>query len=296
MSYYASDPANFDELAERLTEAFSAAAHATNWYALVDMAFDEGTKPWPLATPHVSLYDGSHLEQLRSVSPVLWEFPTHPPEAAVTLLRRLTRHAAGRPMLSFVGSKFSAAALSAALQPVLELETADGQSFLLRIADTRVLPALPLALTATHWSLLCAPIDAWHVVDRFGKLTTLPMLSRTEDTFTPTSRIRLDDDELTALLQAGEPDALIRALEEGFAELMPQKSRAALYTEVTQVCALAQAHGIEGAPDRLALVLVNRMAGGQLCHDARLLQWLAQAQWKSGGFSEALGEFVESLT
>jgi hypothetical protein len=296
MSYYACDPANADELVPKLTQEFAAAARTTHWYALVDLAFDEGVHQWPLAVNPLHLYADGHLAQLRSVSPVLSEVPVDQPDKAAKMLRRLIRHAGGRPMLSLMGAALPIAELTQAMQHVLEVETADGQPFLLRLADTRVLPTLPLTLTTAHWAQICAPLDSWLVVDRFGALAKLPMPRQQGHGVKPASCIRLDDHELSAVLQAGEADALIQAVHESDAQCLPQRSRAALHGEVHHVCTLAQAYGIEDAPDRLALVLANRLAGGELWRDARLARWLEQGRWPAGGLSDALGEFVEGLT
>lgn len=296
MSYYACDPANADALVPQLMQVLAPGARTLQWCAMVDLAFDEGVSSWPLATDPLHLYASGHLAPLRLVSPVLCEVPLDQPEKAAEMLRRLIRHAGGRPMLSFVGSTLSVDALAQALQPMLEVETADGQSFLLRMADTRVLPTLPVALTAAHWAQVCAPVDSWVVVNRFGELSSLPVPRPQDHGARPASRIRLTDEELAAFLQAGESDALVHAVHESNAECLPKRSRAALHAEVRHVCTLAQSHGIEDAPDRLALVLVNRLAGGELWRDANLARWLEQGSWPVGEFSDALGEFLEGLT
>lgn len=297
MPYFASDAADFDYLLDGLTRAINASSNTTHWHALVDLSFDESRVVWPLATSPVHLYAHGRLSNLRSVSPVLCDLPFKDPAELARVVRKLNTYAAGRPMLSFLGTAMSAQDLAEVKQDILEVATADGQMFLLRFADTRVLAALPESLTQAHWARVSAHIDCWHMIDRFGSLTLLdePDSIEAGDDSASTACIRLGDNELAALLNAGEPDAFLNALDEGFPELLSQRPRASLYTEAIHVCELARRHGIEGSPERFSLLLANRIAGGQLWRDVRLQRWLEGAAWPKDHFSDALGVFLEKL-
>lgn len=295
MSYYASDPAQLDHIIQALaTQCANAPAH-TRWHALVDLAFDEGRQRMPLKTSPTALYRHGRLAPMQAVSPVLCELPMDRPDELVSIVRTLNRHAAGRPMLSFLASKLPEPQLADAMQPVLEVQTSDGQPFLLRFADTRVLVTLPASLTTAHWVKVCAPLVGWLAIDRFGELVELPMPIPSAPAMERLARMQVDDAELGALLRAGEADALIAALADGFPDLLPKQARAALYQEVGHVCALARTHGINGSGDQLALALANRMMGGGLWRDAKLDQWLARRAGQPGQFADALEEFVETL-
>jgi hypothetical protein len=293
--YCASDPANADELLTRLAALREGSAPGLRWHTLADLSFDEGRPAWPLSAIPLYLYDRGRLAALKSASPVLYELPVEQPRACESVVRKLTRYAAGRPLLSFVCTAMSADECAASMREVLEVETADGQPFLLRLADTRVLEALPRALAPTTWARVCRGLQGWYIVNRYGRLETLEMPGPAEGIPAPSGRLHLSDAELSGLLDLGEPDALIAALAEGFPETLPAQPRAFLHAEVVNVLKLARQSGIDGAQDKLYLVLANRVAGGELWKDVQLHDWLRQKAWPKDGFAEALGDFVESM-
>jgi hypothetical protein len=295
MLYCASDPANTDELLAGLTTLMEGTAPDLRWHALVDLSFDEGRPAWPFSASPVYLYDRGRLAALQCASPVLYELPRQP-QALEATLRKLNRYIAGRPMLSFVCIASNAAQCADALRDVLEVETADKQPFLLRMADTRVLETLSRALAPANWARVCKGLQGWHIVNRYGRLEALEMPNTADAAADRSGRLRVSDEELSGLLELGEPDSIINALAEGFPEALPDHPRAFLHAEVCQVCKLARQCGIEGALDRLYLALANRSAGGELWKDARLQEWLRRKGWPKEGFAEALGEFVGIMT
>lgn len=297
MLFCASNPMSAQAL-DSLCQRLGHTEPALHWYALVDLAFDEGRPHSPLREPSALLYATSHWKALQTVSPVFYQLPTRDPAALSRALNLLNRYVHDRPMLSFVQSDLPLQALADSMRDVIEVETADGQPFVLRWADTRVSATLADVLTPEHWARLCRPLQSWLIVDRWGRDTalTMPKAERRANAQPGTSsRMRLTNDELAALLQRGEPDALIQVLGDQFSELLPQNNRVSLFEEVRHVCEFATHCGITQTPDRLALVIANRMEGGQLWRDTRLEAWLKQAAWPKGQFNDALGEFLETL-
>jgi hypothetical protein len=298
MVFCASNPVDAKSL-QHMGDVMFDQASGQHWFAVLDLAFDEGQPRTPALGASAALYATGKWRALLAASPMFYELPWREADTLSKALAQLGRYVCDRPMLSFMRSPLSLADLVARMREVIEVETSDGEPFVLRWADTRVSPTLAHALSRDHWARLCQPLTAWHIVDRSGQVRELAMPE--EPQLPPSSevpeapRMRLNDDELAALLTFGEPDAFISLLVDEFPELLPKENHADLFHEVVHVCELANDCGITSTPDRLALVIANRLAGGQLWCDERLKKWLHQAAWSTGQFNAALGEFVETL-
>ncbi|MBK1616422.1 hypothetical protein CKO44_23555 [Rubrivivax gelatinosus] len=297
MELIASDPASIQSL-ESVVRLVSDTEPGWHWHALVDLAFDEGSPRWPMSSPPIAVYDQGRWEAFSQVSPVFWELAQGEPALLKRQAQTLSRYAAARPMLSFVRSDLSASDLASAMRRFIEVETADGQAFVLRWADTRVAVCLPHSLSPQHWSSLASHFADWQVIDRHGALVRLPMAAATTTSGASTGhgRLRLSDGELCALLRAGEPDSLIAMLSDQFADLLPSENRAAVYTQAARVCDLADECHLDAPVDRLYLFVACRSAGRNIEDDPRLAAWLRAKSWTaSGDFAQALGDFVESI-
>lgn len=262
--YFATDGIRFDALI-RYLEACWAAGAAQGWYALLDQAFDapKGSPDWGF--PRHGLYAEPPLNQLRESGPLLLELGG-PGVLRGPALRQLWAHTLGRPMLSFLKVAHGIDALPSAWRHALEVHLDDGQSFVLRLADTRVLEYLPRCLKPGHWAMLRHPVEQWWFVDRTGCLQALPGVQAGTE---PAADFTLDEQEWSALIDAGLPDAVISILHDQAPELLPRDRRAAFHAEVQATCELAHRHGIQAMPDLVALAAACAMQPS-LREDARL--------------------------
>jgi hypothetical protein len=203
----------------------------------------------------------------------------------------LFEHARGRPMLSFLASRLDGAQLAQALQPLLEVQTADGERFVLRWADTRVSEALAEALDSQHWSRFASAVSAWWVVQRHGALTELPLPAQGQAV---EAAITLTDQELERLLELGEPDAVIQILHENFADVLPEShQRAPVHDEVRKVCALARRSNLTGMSNVVSLALAVRLSEGRLLDNVAFKRWLAEQGAHPENFAASLADWVD---
>lgn len=290
MPYFAMNPCNPAALCAELLNLMAEKEGNANWYALVDTAFDHGRKPLALAEGkpwHV--YHEGNLLALGQVSPVLLEL-AEPPGPLTHQLERLLRHCRGYPMLGFVRSAQSAASLRESWQNLLTVETEDGESYLLRFADTRVLPAL--SEQPQIWNRLAAGLNAWWIIGREGVLVSLDIPDTHIRDEIP---LRIGNDALSALLGAGAADAMAQYMEEQFPELLARRSGAENYRLLTQTAALCTKHGISGTTEQYALGVAVLLTDGDLLTQPGLSGWLDEKNnWQGTGMEDALAGFMET--
>jgi len=288
--YFAMDKGDVSHLAQELTEQLNTSQMDLNWYALLDSGFDHGRRKVRLTSATWPLYFQHEWGELREVSPLLITLPASDPAT----LQRLLQHGQGRPMLSFVASLLDAEALRAAWQRCLSMATTDGQSYVLRFADTRITAALPQALSPDSWQRLSAPLEQWLIVDRSGRLQALPVssLGLDADEADEEEDWELSDKELAALLQAAQADNLADKLHDDFSELLPE-SGAMLHSWLQRTTALLLEYHIEQAPDQLMLAVAVCCSQGALLDDSRLIQTLANHRKSTSPLEQVLADLFE---
>lgn len=288
--YHAVDPYDHLLLRDNITQQIGAASEG-HWYALIDRAFDHGGKRFSASPANdYPVYHTGHLQALATVSPYLIELPTESQAQLRKFLGRLLLHCRGRPMLSFVQSGHSGNELVDAWQDLLEVETADGQAFLLRFADTRVLPEL-CACVAPLWQRLAHVVTAWWIINRSGELAALPLLKAQGES----GKFRLNEREFACLLASGLPDALADRLNEHFPDLLARRCGSANFRLLHRGCELAGRHGIEAFPDQLALSVALLYSDGKLLDDPQFESWMQQKPWLHGSLEAALGDYLETM-
>lgn len=288
--YYAVDPHDHILLRDGFVEKIGISPDG-HWYALLDRAFDYGGKPFSGAqVSDYPVYRTGRLQALQIVSPCLIELPTNAQTQLHKLLGRLAVHCRGRPMLSFIQSELSGDELVEAWQDLLEVETADGQTFLLRFADTRVLADL-CECVKPLWCRLSHAVTAWWIIDRQGNLVALPVQKGKCEP----GMFSIDDSNLVCLLAAGLPDALADRLNEHFPDLLAKRSGSANFRLLHRGCELAGRHGIEAFPDQLALSVALLYSDGKLLDDPQFESWMQQKPWLNGSLEAALGEYLENM-
>lgn len=288
--YYAVDPYDHILLRDGIAEKIGISPEE-HWYALIDRAFDHGAKQFSAASEsEYPLYRTGRLQALEMVSPCLIELPAVSQAQLRKLLGKLLFHCRGRPMLSFLQSEHGGNEFVEAWQDLLEVETADGQAFLLRFSDTRVLPELNKCVTPL-WRRLSHAITAWWIIDRQGNLVALPVHVGNGEP----GRFSIDDREFSCLLASGLPDALADRLHEPFPNLLAKRSGSANYRLLRSGCELAGRHGIEAFPDQLALSVALLYSDGKLLDDPHFDPWMQQKPWLNGSLEAALGNYLETM-
>ncbi|WP_353328754.1 DUF4123 domain-containing protein [Chitiniphilus shinanonensis] len=187
----------------------AAAQPALRLYALLDHAFHReprqrliGLGPWqslyagqPGATPEISPL----LQQLAQAGD---PFPAR--------ARELLARTEGQPSLGFIASALAPEALQRHFDHYVDVIILPERTrYLLRYADTRILPQLLLALDEAQRAELLAPIHTWWYFDREGLLQATsgldqPRIARHE--------LELSEAQFGRLLDSSYPDTLANSL------------------------------------------------------------------------------------
>lgn len=206
------------EFVEQLSDAFDdvlLSDQNLSLYALVDCAFDylqPHTKHSTWKNQAIALYENSQFEGLINASPNLLLFPKDA-ESRRQLIRSISSASSGKPMISFIASSLPLNALADTFKPFLELCTDDEQGFILRIADTRILPALDSILSKEMIAGWRKGISYWWLPSREGVLTALPKYYMEDKNFDPKQRtLTLQKKPFNSLIDAGENDAILDAI------------------------------------------------------------------------------------
>jgi hypothetical protein len=229
--YFAVDPFIPAEAHDQLRQLAITQPENLRWFALVDRAFDyESPKqaPAPNAMP---LYRRFDMESLLKVSPVLVPLEVGPQARFTNQIDALFEHCAGRPMLSFIASTGNAEDIAKAWEDLHFVHTDDGQRFLLRFADTRILNVLPECLTPGHWAALHKVLTCWITVNRRGRLQPLPLKAAP-----PKVPKQLSTETLALLLKNSQPDTVISYWNENEPELLPAENRGRFWSFLQAAC------------------------------------------------------------
>lgn len=283
MSYFAMTVGDTVQLRHELTSQIANEEGAGHWFALVDKAFDHDKLNLRMAdATETALYHQGTFEALLSVSPVLIALPNDA-SALDERLKRLVRHCKGRPMLCVLKAACPATQLRDDWQHLLAVETGEQERFLLRFADTRVLPTL--ALIDTIWNRLAAPVLAWWIVGRNGQWQPLPQ---------PATRIydheplTIDEGAYARLISSGCADAMAAYLDEHFPDLLAGRDGYANYLLLEQLANLCERSGIDGSGEQHALAVATMLTEGRLVETTGFAEWLAEKSWSAGGLEDAL--------
>lgn len=297
-------------LVEKLKTATASTTHpALQAYALVDTAFDHYIEDKLSAQPQYPLYDRGRWEALQSHSPVLIPLPLSDDSSVKRTLQTILTRYNGYPAVSWVCSTLSAEALVDAWQPMLAARMDDDQPMLLRLADTRVSATLPQVLSAHNWAQLTAPLTQWWIINRYGKLQTLPVApaailpadtsDASKSLLQDVPSFELSANELDAMLRVGLADVVINAIWKSMPEALPAgPQRTPVYERVVQVCELAQRYKLESFKDVSALATLVVLTDAEQQDDAQpaddllkqpaLHELLADPDWQRGTLMDQL--------
>jgi hypothetical protein len=256
---------------------------------VVDGAFDHGRAGLSLPNERHALYDYDGMSDLLAASPFLIMLTVNDEERLRLELATLVRHRKERPMLSFIGTSSSASAVNDNFRLFANAVTDDEQEFLLRFADTRVLPGLAGALRQAYWDGMTCLLADWLVIDRAGKLQALPLRAGRSPL---KGRFQLSPAEFAGLVTNSEPDAVIDAIAESNPEALPEGPRAAIYNKVLASCSFAGQHNVLSFPDLVALAYLALLDGGKGLRNPKLSDMLLRSHWTAGSLINDLADFV----
>ncbi|MGW8393936.1 DUF4123 domain-containing protein [Pseudoduganella sp. HUAS MS19] len=274
---FGQDPANVSAVIAELYELANSKPEL-HWAALVDAAFDH-----PLAheSPYWSIgincYDSVAYEGLTKAAPML--VPVDPVNNQA-FVSRLLKHCYDRPMVSFIACQIELDKLSESWRQLHWITAVDQQRMILRLADTRILLALPQTLKKNQWAAFAEPVAQWLIVNRTGDLAPLDLPA--QDT-AKVSTIHLELEQLSALLSAAEPDNVLATLSDSMSDILPMDIRPSVrYEIVAQCCELASRFNISNWADVVSLSIAAFLTGGKTNHDEALLAFLNAKQWTPG--------------
>jgi hypothetical protein len=256
-----------------------------NFAALVDTGFDHFKGVPPFAAEKVNCYTGLTLEKLQVAAPCLIPFSR---DNARDILPRLVEHCAGRPMLSFITLAPTADCEKIANQwePLHWAHTSDGQQFLLRFADTRILPYLASVLTPEQWRTWGQNVLAWHHIDRRGWIRPLFLVNTKGQLVKKTE---LDDAQFARIVELGEADATLDAMGRNAPDIIPEEMTGSqLYQLMEDALQKARAAGIENESDRRTLIALAFVSQGSLLHIPELDAFLEKGQWEPEKLMDAI--------
>ena len=264
---------------------YVAAQPGLHWAILIDSAFDYPAAGETLYAPGSSnCYRFDAYEGLQEVAPLL--LPISTDAAGQELLKRVLRHCNGRPMLSLVASRLPCETLNERWQDLHWVTDADGQRMLLRVADTRILPALPQILEREQWSAFTSTLELWLYVNREGQLT--PNVLAPKDSGM-CKEIRLTHAQLELMLQAAEPDAIADLIVENMPEIVPAGLKnSQFHSLVRETCVLAQNQQVQVFADVVSLSVAACLTEGESNRSAKLHRLLAEKDWVPSKLGQAI--------
>ena len=301
--YFAMDHCNVDSLIASLLTRMQESAPGAYWLASLDAAFDHGRRPlaWTWTPPRLSLYESNRrLVPLNALAPQLITLNTSDTTMLKAQLHRVLFHCSARPMLSFLNCSGSAEAMRQHWQGCVEVVTEDNaEPYVLRFADTRVLPAVATMPDQTLWRKLTHFVGQWLLIDRAGQLQSLNIPAEPTSA-QPTSTAHLIDgrplqittSDLGHLLRVGLPDNIIDAMADHLPDLLPERGQASFYETVCGACRFAEQHDVQAFPDVLALAVAAHATQGRLLADDRLPALVARRAWHAGQLGNALAELL----
>lgn len=286
--YFAVERTQWD-VANQLGKEISGSA-SLEWMALVDGAFDYGQQEVEWQQNAIPLYKrGGRLHDLSEASPYLIPLDPHSP-SLLSSLRGLLAHCSGRPMLSFIASRAVAQKLCDSWQNCLWATLDNETPYLLRFADTRVLPVLAQFLAPASWERLTDGVQRWHIVDRAGSLQSMPCGTGASPV---SGRIQLSQAELGALLDATLPDTVIDVVHQNMPDLLHQQRPSALHRRARLICDLATKHDVDALPDIVALMTFELVTGCNVAEEPKIGALLSSRKWERGSLIKKLEELVE---
>lgn len=226
--------------------------------------------------------------EARSLLPVLIAWPAD--EAMKRwLLTRSLAWARANHAVTWLTSPQGLGPLAEHLGACMAGELEDGRRVLLRFSDARTLPSLVEQLGASQRATLLGPVGRWWYLDREELLQELTIEKATASPAEPP--LVVSDAQLAAMMDAAEPDVVLRLLEKISADALKPLSRSARHAFVVQCIESARGWGIDASID-FANYCSRELEFGSQCHQSPEWKFVA-GRAKAGDmtWSQALNEW-----
>jgi len=187
-----------------------ASSTANNAYIVIDLASaSRAFQSLLLADPpagSINLFADGGALNADAVTP--WLVPIPLAERSIGLLSRSWELARHQPAVLWLKSRHDTPTVAAALASRLDVKSRDGQEWLLRFYDPRVLSDLRHDLRAQELADLLTPVHNWCFLDRDGALQTL---EGDDDGVAATQPMQLCDESFDALSLSAEASQVSEA-------------------------------------------------------------------------------------
>ena len=220
-----------------------------------------------------SLFAGYPEESLLDMAPLLIDL-NRDDELRKNLLAAAEHLGKLKPCVSLLIASVPFDELAEHLRQFHLTEIPNGREMIVRWYDGRILPAWLEILEADQRALFTRHLSAWTYFDRFGEPQQLP-LPAAGATEPPPAPIRLDDNQLSALMSACEADMMIVDLREVNRDELRSVPYRTLYPFVQEHLLVARQHGLTARPDRLQLLTLALHTSGRYVDHPRVAQRLS---------------------
>ncbi len=258
--------------------------------ALVDGAFDFGSKKRLIRPDSIKLFDKEILNEVAEASPYIIQFFPKDVERVSSEITFLSKHRQDRPMLSFFSSKYSALEIAERWRKFLNASSVDGTDFILRFADTRVLEYLSSCLQRHHWSGITNLLEEWVYINRSGEIQDVKI---SKDEYVDTRVFQLSTLEFNSLVESAEPDCLINILHRDYSEIVPNERKDIFFNNVKRICEFSKINGVENFRDILSMVIFGLVSVVEIEKDKDVAKLLSDAKWVPGDLIDSLDEILK---
>ena len=287
----------FDQLAQAAIEAQNADQTLTI-YALIDTAFfmlDKSSKKSTWLDQAVSIYRDTELAALCEASPHLIAINLLEKNTQLQL-RKILNACNGKPMLSIIASPLSIDDLTNRFKPFLEISAEDEQSFVLRFADTRILPVLDGILCDEQLPEWRHGISHWWYPNRHGNLVSLPeYATQNPSKKLKTAHLKLTQSRFNQLIEAGDADAVLDAIFDQNPAFLVEKKPSHFYTMIQQLQIPIRTFEINNFTDIVLFCTTALATNAQFYEQTSFKALLEKKAWKIGALGSAFSEIDDSV-
>ncbi len=237
-----------------------------------------------------SLFEGTPEHALVEIAPWLIALDGASPRTVSMLLHMGGRH----PCLTWLRSAQPDSDLVAHLRRWHTADLQDGGTLLLRWYDTRVQEALLPTLSAAQRIEFFEGIQQWAFCDRFAQWQPVAMPQPAKGLAVSGNPLELTDAQFSALLQASQPDVVLRHLAHVLPDEISRCDARALFTLVRDLVQQATSLGWHGLDNQVQFLMPSLYTSGIAAQHPEFLRAVcAPAGEASGGMG--LAERVQVL-